>query len=139
MSAPMVLVVDDQPLNLYLLSFLLTAHGYQVVTAADAHEATAAIVQQLPCLILMDMQMPGIDGFELTARLKADPATQAVPIVAVTSFAMSGDRERALAAGCDGYIAKPIDTRTLPGEVAAFLSEADRAKLRAHSPERSAG
>jgi CheY-like chemotaxis protein len=139
MTGPTVLVVDDQPLNLYLLSFLLSAHGYDVMTAADAHEAIAAIGRQRPALILMDMQMPGIDGFELTGRLKADPVTAAVPIVAVTSFAMSGDKERALQAGCDGYIPKPIDTRALPADVAGYLSEADRARLRLVPPERPAG
>ncbi len=126
MTGPTVLVVDDQPLNLYLLSFVLSAYGYDAVTAADAHEAIDAISRKRPSLILMDMQMPGIDGFELTGRLKADPSTAAIPVVAVTSFAMSGDKERALAAGCDGYIPKPIDTRSLPREVAAYLTEAEK-------------
>lgn len=135
MNGPTVLVVDDQEMNLTLLSYLLTAHGYTVVTAPGAQEALAAIARQRPALILMDMQMPDIDGFELTRRLKADPATAAIPIVAVTSFAMSGDRERALAAGCDGYISKPIDTRSLPREVLGYLSEADRARLPPTAPE----
>jgi CheY-like chemotaxis protein len=139
MTQPHVLVVDDQPLNLYLLSFLLSAHGYDVATAADAHETVAAIARQRPALILMDMQMPGIDGFELTGRLKADAATADIPIVAVTSFAMSGDKERALAAGCNGYIPKPIDTRSLPGEVAGYLSPVDRARLPLPTQERPPG
>lgn len=139
MNGPAVLVVDDQEMNLVLLSFLLTAHGYEVVTASGANEALAAIDRRRPALILMDMQMPDIDGFELTRRLKAGAETAAIPIVAVTSFAMSGDRERALAAGCDGYISKPIDTRSLPREVLGYLSEADRARLPPAAPEPPAG
>jgi CheY-like chemotaxis protein len=122
MSAPLILVVDDHPPNLALLMHLLTLHGYEVTTAGNADEALAAMGRQLPRLILMDLQMPGVDGFELTRRLKADPATAAIPIVAVTSYAMSGDRERALAAGCDDHVAKPIDTRALPPLVARHLA-----------------
>lgn len=122
MSAATILVVDDHPPNVVLLQHLLQINGYGVATAADAHEAQAAIARQRPDLILMDLQLPGIDGFELTRRLKADTATAGIPVIAVTSFAMSGDKERALAAGCDGYVAKPIDTRTLPSLVAGFLA-----------------
>ncbi len=122
MSAPTILAVDDHPPNLALLMHLLMLHGYQVTTAADASEALVAISRQRPQLILMDLQLPGIDGFELTRMLKASPATRAIPIIAVTSFAMSGDRERALAAGCDEYVAKPIDTRVLPTLVAEQLA-----------------
>lgn len=122
MTAPRILVVDDHPPNLALLMHLLALHGYDVATAADADQALAAIRQELPRLILMDLQLPGVDGFELTRQLKADPATAAIPIVAVTSYAMSGDRERALAAGCDDHVAKPIDTRALPHLVAQHLA-----------------
>ncbi len=122
MSAATILAVDDHPPNLALLMHLLMLHGYNVVTAADANEALVAISRQRPQLILMDLQLPGIDGFELTRMLKASPATREIPIIAVTSFAMSGDRERALDAGCDEYVAKPIDTRVLPTLVAEHLA-----------------
>jgi CheY-like chemotaxis protein len=119
---PLILAVDDHPPNLALLMHLLTLHGYAVVTASDATEALVAIGRERPQLILMDLQMPGIDGFELTRMLKANARTADIPIIAVTSFAMAGDRERALAAGCDDHVAKPIDTRTLPQKVAEFLA-----------------
>jgi len=123
--APVILVVDDHPPNVVLLTYLLQAHGYEVVGAQGAQEALAALAEVTPRLILMDLQMPDIDGFALTRMIKANPATAAVPVVAVTSFAMSGDRERALAAGCDDYVAKPIDTRTLPVLVARYVAGTD--------------
>ena len=124
MSGETVLVVDDHLPNLALLEHLLQIHGYDVMTAEGAKDALAALAQKTPRLILMDLQMPGIDGFQLTRMLKSSPATAQVPIVAVTSFAMSGDKERALAAGCDGYVTKPIDTRTLPALVARYVNGA---------------
>jgi two-component system, cell cycle response regulator DivK len=114
MSNVPVLIVDDNDINLKLLEHVTAHHGYDVQTAGDANGAIAAIAVRRPALILMDMQMPGIDGFELTRRLKADATTRAITIVAVTAFAMKGDEARALAAGCDSYVAKPIDTRALP-------------------------
>lgn len=122
MNGPLILAVDDHPPNLVLLTHLLALHGYSVATASDATEALVAIGQERPRLILMDLQMPGIDGFELTRMLKANAKTADIPIIAVTSFAMAGDRERALAAGCDDHVAKPIDTRTLPQLLARFLA-----------------
>ncbi len=122
MNGPLILAVDDHPPNLALLMHLLALHGYSVATASDATEALVAIGSERPRLILMDLQMPGIDGFELTRMLKANPKTADIPIIAVTSFAMAGDRERALAAGCDDHVAKPIDTRTLPQKIAEFLT-----------------
>lgn len=116
-----ILVVDDQPANLLLLEYVLQARGYHVETAADAMAALEAIELAVPQLILMDLQLPGMDGFELTRRLKASPATAHIPIVAVTSYAMCGDGDRARAAGCDGYVTKPIDTRTFPEIVASYL------------------
>ena len=121
-----ILVVDDNPVNLKLAKVLLVSSGYQVATADDAEKALAAIKQYLPRLILMDVQLPGMDGLELTRRLKADPATRSIIIVAVTAYAMMGDRQRALDAGCDGYVAKPLDTRALPGVLAQFLGETAR-------------
>ena len=119
-----ILVVDDNPDNLKLLVFLLRKHGSEVATATSAEDALVTLETFRPALILMDIQLPGMDGLELTARLKASPATREIRIVAVTAYAMKTDEARALAAGCDGYIAKPIDTRKLPGIVASFVRAA---------------
>jgi PAS domain S-box-containing protein len=121
LSGEKILVVDDNPTNLKLVRVLLTAEGYEVQTALDAAEALAAIASFAPRLILMDIQLPGMDGLALTRGLKTDPATRRTIIVAVTAYAMKGDDARAMAAGCDGYIAKPIDTRTLPETIARYL------------------
>ncbi len=116
-----ILVVDDNPDNLKLMVFLLRKNGYRVQTAASAEEALVTLETFRPALILMDIQLPGMDGLELTARLKASPATRDIRIVVVTAYAMRSDEERSLAAGCDGYLAKPIDTRRLPGLVASYV------------------
>jgi len=121
MKAARILVVDDNPTNLKLAVDLLEFEGYEVLRAANAEEAQELIQRGRPDLILMDIQMPGMDGLTLTRKLKADAAMRDVPIVAITSFAMKGDEKKALSAGCDGYITKPIDTRRLPAEVAKFL------------------
>jgi CheY-like chemotaxis protein len=120
-----VLIVDDNPVNLKLARVLLCGEGYEVRTAATAEEALALLPAFLPRLILMDLQMPGMDGFDLTRRLKADPATRGIRVLALTAYAMKGDEERALAAGCDAYVAKPIDTRTLPTLIARLLDTTD--------------
>jgi len=117
-----ILIVDDNPANLKLLRFLLASEGYPVRTAGDAEEALARIHEALPRLILMDLQLPGMSGLDLTRRLKADPGTRGVMILALTAFAMKGDEQHALDAGCDGYVAKPIDTRTLPDLIARLLA-----------------
>jgi two-component system, cell cycle response regulator DivK len=119
-----ILIVDDHPTNLKLARVLLAAEGYAVCTAEDASQALAAVQECHPRLILMDIQLPGMDGLELTRRLKADPATQDIVVIALTAYAMKGDDERALAAGCDGYVSKPINTRTLPAIVAGYLQAA---------------
>ena len=124
-----MLVVDDNPANLRLVQLLLQNEGYDVRTAHDAEAALAALQAFHPGLILMDLQMPGIDGFELTRRLKSDPATRTIIVIALTAYAMKGDEERALAAGCDGYVAKPIDTRALPSLIARHLSRRERERL----------
>lgn len=126
MSPDLVLVVDDNAMNLKLVRFLLTKRGHRVVTAMSAGEALTALEAEVPALILMDLQLPGMDGLELTRRLRLDTALADVPIVAVTASAMRGDEERALAAGCDGYVAKPIDTHTFPGIVEAHLARRRR-------------
>lgn len=120
-SAAPILIVDDNASNTKLMAFLLAAQGYDVRTAADANEALATLAAFRPRLILMDIQLPGMDGLTLTRQLKADPATRDILIVAATAYAMKGDEERARAAGCDGYVTKPIDTRRLPGVIAGFL------------------
>lgn len=117
-----VLVVDDNPINLKLLKVLLTGEGFTVQAAQDAEEALAIISRSPPRLILMDLQLPGMDGLQLTRKLKADPSTRDIIIVAVTSYAMKGDDRRAQEAGCDGYVPKPIDTEALPRIVADYLS-----------------
>ena len=121
MSGEPILIVDDNSTNMKLVRILLAGEGYDVRTAADAEEALNVLKEFYPRLILMDVQLPGIDGLELTRRLKSDPATQDIMILGLTAYAMKGDKERILAAGCDGYIPKPIDTRTLPELVAGYL------------------
>jgi two-component system, cell cycle response regulator DivK len=116
-----VLVVDDNPTNAKLVAYVLSRQGFAVRTAADGTEALAAIAAHRPRVILMDLQLPGADGLELTRRLKADPATRDICVIAVTAYAMAGDEDRARAAGCDGYLTKPIDTRTLATVVIATL------------------
>ena len=122
MAGEPILVVDDNPANLKLLRMLLVGESYDVRTAGDAGEALAILQQFRPRLILMDLQMPGMDGFELTRRLKGDVATRDIVIIALTAYAMKGDEERARAAGCDGYVSKPIDTRSFPDLVARHLA-----------------
>jgi CheY-like chemotaxis protein len=122
MAGERILIVDDNPVNLKLARVLLTAAGYEVRTAAAAEEALEVLSEFRARLILMDIQLPGMDGLELTRRLKADPRMGTVLIVALTAYAMKGDQERVMAAGCDGYIGKPIDTRRLAAQVAGLLS-----------------
>jgi CheY-like chemotaxis protein len=121
MAGEIILVVDDYEENLKLIRLILTQGGYEVRTAGDAEQAVEALRKLRPALILMDTQLPGMDGLELTRRLKADPATQSLFIVAFTAYAMKGDEERFRAAGCDGYISKPIDTRTLASQIQQCL------------------
>jgi CheY-like chemotaxis protein len=121
MAGEDILVVDDNAANTKLVSFLLTKHGYAVRTAGTADEALAEVEKRLPALILMDIQLPGTDGLTLARRLKADRSTRGAVIIAFTAYAMKGDEAKALDAGCDAYITKPIDTRTLPAQVAGHL------------------
>src|SRR5687767_10518124 len=117
-----ILVVDDNPTNLKLAGDVLESAGFVVDRATDAESAQVTIKNSPPQLILMDFQLPRMDGLSLTKILKKDPATQHIPIVALTAYAMKGDEEKALAAGCDGYITKPIDVRRLPLTVADILN-----------------
>ena len=116
-----ILLVDDSPDNLILTQFLLESEGFEVCTAEDAEHAIKVLRTYRPWLILMDVQLPGMDGLELTRRLRSDPAWNDVIIVALTAYAMKRDEENALAAGCDGYITKPINTRTFGSLVRDYL------------------
>ncbi len=118
-----VLVVEDNPTNLKLIQVILTRAGYYVQTAADADEALSVLKTFRPSIILMDLQLPGMDGLELTKLLKKNPVTKDVLIIALTAYAMKGDEEKALKSGCDGYITKPFDTRSLAKTVSSFLEK----------------
>ena len=124
MSDACILVVDDNPTNLKLVSDVLAFDGYRILKAADAEAAQEIIQAARPDLILMDIALPGMDGLTLTRQLKADEQTRQIVIVALTAFAMKGDEIKAREAGCDGYITKPFDTRTLSGTIADYLSRA---------------
>ena len=116
-----ILIVDDNPVNLKLATDVLEMEGYAVEKAVDAEQAQEMLKSATPDLILMDIALPGMDGLTLTRKLKTDEKLKHIPVVAMTAFAMKGDEQKALAAGCDGYITKPIDTRKLPQQVAAYL------------------
>src|SRR5579872_4127285 len=111
MAGEPILIVDDTPVNLKLTRILLVNEGYKVLTAASAEEAIEILRSFHPYLVLADIQLPGMDGLELTRLIKQDDQTRDIMVVALTAFAMKGDERRALDAGCDGYITKPIDTR----------------------------
>ena len=114
MKRERILIVDDNPVNLRLMCMLLEREGYEVATAPDAVNALRTLEQFRPRLVLSDVQLPGMDGLELTRRIKANPGCADVIVVALTAYATKGDEERALDAGCDGYISKPVNTRALP-------------------------
>jgi two-component system, cell cycle response regulator DivK len=117
-----ILLIEDNAQNRYLTCFLLNHRGHEVTIAQDGPEGLKVAAQMQPDLILLDIQLPVMDGHEVTRRLKADPALRAVPVVAVTSYAMPGDREKCLEAGAEGYIEKPIDPDTFVEEVEQFLT-----------------
>jgi CheY-like chemotaxis protein len=116
-----VLLVEDNEMNRDMLARRLERRGYQVVMAVDGDQGVRLAQAEAPDLILMDMSLPVLDGWEATRRLKALPATQGIPIIALTAHAMSGDREKALDAGCDDYDTKPIEFPRLLGKIEAFL------------------
>jgi CheY-like chemotaxis protein len=120
-----ILIVEDNPQNLKLAKIIL-AERYEVRTAIDAEDALRVLESFTPGLILMDLQLPRMDGFELTRRLKAHPAHHEIIIVALTAYAMVGDDQKAFAAGCDGYLSKPIDIDALPRVVAEYLARGVR-------------
>jgi len=122
MKREQILIVDDNLDNLKLTQMLLECEGYAVRTAEDAEQALDLLGAYHPELILMDVQLPGMDGLELTRRLRQMPALDDVRIVALTAYAMQSDEANARDAGCDGYITKPIDTRAFPGQISRYLS-----------------
>ncbi|MGH7361010.1 MAG: response regulator [Candidatus Methylomirabilales bacterium] len=120
--APRVLVVEDNPVNLELVTELLEQEGCQVLSAASAEAGLRLALAERPDLVLMDIQLSGISGYEATRQLKANPETAAIPVLALTSFAMRGDDRKAREAGCDGYMAKPLDTDAFRETLRRFLS-----------------
>ncbi|MBI1176328.1 response regulator [bacterium] len=125
---PLILIVEDNPSNMKLTADVLEYEGWKTVRAASAAEATGLLAQKHPDLILMDLNMPGEDGLTFTRRLREDPEFDEIPIIALTALAMVGDSRKALDAGCDGYITKPIDTRTLVARISDFLPNAEYQK-----------
>jgi CheY-like chemotaxis protein len=126
MANERILIVDDAPLNLKLAAMILEKEGYRVHRARDADEAWIYLDTTRPDLILLDIQMPGMDGMEMVRRLKAEPATAGIAVVALTAHAMRGDDLKAYAAGFDGYITKPIDTPSFKLQVREFLDRNSR-------------
>jgi len=117
-----VLIIEDNPANMKLAAFLLKSAGHSVLSATDAEAGLTLAREEHPDLILMDIQLPGMDGLQATGILKGDPTTRAIPVVALTALAMKGDEERIRAAGCDGYIAKPMRLQEFLSIVAAQLT-----------------
>jgi two-component system cell cycle response regulator DivK len=119
-----VLVVEDNPANMTLATFLLKSAGYAVLTATDAEAGLALARSEQPDLVLMDIQLPGMDGLQACAILKKDQTTRDIPVIALTALAMKGDEERIRAAGCDGYIAKPLAYREFLATIGALIQKA---------------
>ena len=119
---PKVLYVEDNDDNAYMMRGRLTRVGFEVVVATDGEQAVAMATTEAPDLILMDLRLPGIDGWEATRRIKAAPATKHIPVIALSAHAMAGDRERTLAAGCDDYDTKPVDFPRLIEKIQAILT-----------------
>jgi two-component system, cell cycle response regulator DivK len=118
-----ILVVEDQADNLQILRDLLTSEGYLIVEAQDGEQGVRAAAAERPDLILMDIQLPLLDGYEATRRIKADPALRAIPIIVVTSYSLSGDEAKARAAGCDDFIPKPYSRRQLMAKIREYLPD----------------
>ena len=119
-----ILVIEDNPANMTLAKFLLQSAGYAVLSATDAETGLTLARNEQPDLVLMDVQLPGMDGLTATAVLKGDEATRAIPVIALTALAMKGDEQRIRAAGCDGYIAKPLAYREFLATISAQLVKA---------------
>ena len=117
-----ILVVEDQPDNRQIIRDMLAPTDYQIIEAEDGEQAIAAITKERPDLILMDIQLPIMDGYEATRRIKTDPNLRSIPIIAVTSYALSGEEKKARAAGCDDYVPKPFSPRQLLAKIRQYLS-----------------
>jgi two-component system cell cycle response regulator DivK len=116
-----ILVVEDDAQNSYLIGFILEKNGYEVASAADGEQAVEAVTSSHPDLVLMDMLLPKLNGYEVTRTIKSNPETAGIPVIALTAYSMKGDRERILEVGCDGYISKPIDPETFVAQMQAYL------------------
>lgn len=119
--AKKVLYIEDDPINRYLVKKILTSKGYEVFEAENGNEGIVKSEEVKPDLILMDMQMPGLDGYEATKQIKGKPGLESIPIIALTAHALHGDKEKCLAAGCDGFIPKPIDVKNFEGQISQFF------------------
>ena len=117
-----ILVVEDNETNMYLISFILRENNYEIIEAGSGEQGVELAIKEKPDLVLMDIQLPGIDGLEATKRIRESEADGEIPIVALTSYAMVGDREKALNSGCDGYIEKPINPETFVAEMEKYLT-----------------
>jgi two-component system cell cycle response regulator DivK len=124
-----ILLIEDNEQNRYLATFLLEAHGYLVIPASDGATGIELAGRVQPQLILLDIQLPIMDGYAVANELRNNPALKNIPIVAVTSYAMSGDREKAISSGCNGYIEKPINPETFVAEIECYLKEAQKENL----------
>jgi CheY-like chemotaxis protein len=118
-----ILIIEDNPTNMSLMVYLLKAFGHGVLEAVNGEVGLVTAQNELPDLVLCDLQMPGIDGYEVARRIKLDSSLNMIPLVAVTAYAMVGDRDKVIAAGFNGYIPKPINPETFVGEVEAFLRD----------------
>jgi CheY-like chemotaxis protein len=123
---PKLLLVEDNEMNRDMLSRRLERKGFEVIMAEDGGQGVAMAIAELPDLILMDMNLPVLDGWEATKQIKATPATASIPVVGLTAHAMSGDREKGMAAGCDDYDTKPVDFTRLLGKIQAILDKVNR-------------
>jgi two-component system cell cycle response regulator DivK len=117
-----ILVVEDQADNRRILHDLLTSAGYEIIEAENGQEALDVVARERPNLILMDIQLPVLDGYEATRRIKADPELRAIPIIVITSYALSGDESKARAAGCDAYVTKPFSPRAVLAKIREYVS-----------------
>jgi len=123
MSAEKILIVEDNPLNMRLMQMTLRGKGYTLIEASNGEEALDKAVKEKPDLIIMDMQLPTISGIEATQRLRKIPELSRIPVIAVTAYAMKGNQEKFIEAGCNAYLSKPINTRELPGFIENMLKQ----------------
>ncbi len=119
-----ILVIEDNEQNMYLMTFLLEKNGFEVIQAPQAEQGVGLAVEKRPDLILLDIQLPDMDGYAVAKKLRSDPVSAGIPIIAVTSYAMLGDREKSLASGCDAHIEKPIDPDTFLDQISGYLPQA---------------